>query len=45
MTTSSKLYEQDYNPWLEQTIHHLKQSSLTEVDLPNIVEEFEYLRS
>ena len=38
---SAKLYDRDYNLWLEQTIQQLKEGLFDEIDLHNLIEELE----
>jgi hypothetical protein len=38
-TTSSHLYEQDYQQWLEQTINQLQHRAFSQIDLDNLIEE------
>jgi len=38
MTT---LYDTDFNLWIEQTVHQLKQGNLQSLDLENLIEEIE----
>lgn len=35
------LYDQDFNLWLVETIHFLKEGKLLEVDYENLIEELE----
>lgn len=35
------LYEQDYYLWLEKTVYLLRNGKLSELDIPNLVEEIE----
>lgn len=37
----NQLYEQDFNLWLENMIHLLKEGKLLEVDYENLIEELE----
>jgi len=39
--TDAKLYDLDYNLWLEKTIGQLRDRAFTEIDLENLLEEFE----
>jgi DNA-directed RNA polymerase subunit F len=38
-----KLYEQDFNLWLEKTCHQIRQKDYTSVDWDNLLEELESL--
>ncbi|MBC6480968.1 MAG: DUF29 family protein [Hormoscilla sp. GM7CHS1pb] len=39
--TDAKLYDLDYNLWLEKTIGQLRDRAFTEIDLENLLEELE----
>lgn len=39
--TDAKLYDRDYYLWIETTLELLRQGKLSEVDLPNLIEEIE----
>ena len=39
--TDAKLYDLDYNLWLEKTIGQLRERAFTEIDLENLLEELE----
>jgi hypothetical protein len=42
MTTLTKtLYDTDFNLWIEQTVNQLKNGSLKDLDLENLIEEIE----
>ncbi|MGK7875044.1 MAG: DUF29 domain-containing protein [Xenococcaceae cyanobacterium] len=38
---NSTLYEQDYYLWLEETAQLLREEKLSELDIPNLIEEIE----
>ena len=35
------LYDTDFNLWIEQTVNHLKNGNLKDLDLENLIEEIE----
>ncbi len=39
--TTQTLYEQDFNLWIEQTIHQLKEGNLQDLDIENLIEEID----
>ena len=39
--SSSELYERDFNLWIESTVKLLNEGRLTELDVPNLIEEVE----
>ena len=40
-TEIKTLYEQDYYLWLEETANLLRKNQLTDLDIPNLIEEVE----
>lgn len=43
VATTSKLYDTDFNLWLESTVHLLRTQKFDQLDLDNLVEEVEAL--
>lgn len=41
LLNTTNLYQQDFNLWLETTIHSLKEGKLLDVDYKNLIEELE----
>ncbi|PZD73976.1 hypothetical protein C1752_01737 [Acaryochloris thomasi RCC1774] len=41
--TTSKLYDQDFAQWIDQTVQLLKEGKLDELDIKNLIEEVESL--
>lgn len=42
-TQTEKLYDRDYNLWLEKTVSLLKKGAFEDIDLDNLIEEIEGL--
>jgi hypothetical protein len=41
--TPTELYDQDFNLWVEQTIHHLQHQNFVSLDLEHLIEELQTL--
>jgi hypothetical protein len=40
-TLIQTFYDTDFNLWIEQTVNHLKNGDLKDLDLENLIEEIE----